>query len=441
MITGGFCLIGDIVVDISLSSVKGESHKMRLGGLCHAARAVWALNHPHDVAYVSPAYLDKSIETYLKHHSASYVKLGNVIGSPYVFLIQEVKEIGDQGYEFILHNQVEITLDAGGLENLKNKTYNDILFITGNFPLIDVIPHVQETTTLHIDLANDFDDLSFLTRLARRFKTIFISTSSNFFKSTYKDDFLAFAMQFSTYCDRFVLKENRGGSRAIEFSNMDILHIPSQTKSIVHSVGVGDVFDSAYVTNYQKYSFFETLVLSSWIAAEYASTTYPDDFKKSVLRIMKSNLCEIIDLGGISVPWEVRKLINIYVAAPDFHFVNTDPIDALCESLKYHNFSPRRPVQENGQMPDDASIILKREIFNKDMALLNECKILIAVLLYNDPGTLIEIGLSVERGMPTIVYDPYGIAKNCMLTQIPNFLSNDLDKIISEVFTIANNFK
>ena len=60
---------------------------------------------------------------------------------------------------------------------------------------------------------------------------------------------------------------------------------------------------------------------------------------------------------------------------------------------------------------------------------------LIAVLLYNDPGTLIEIGLAAQRGIPTLVYDPKKIADNCMLTELPTLVSSDLDEIIAKVFT------
>lgn len=48
----------------------------------------------------------------------------------------------------------------------------------------------------------------------------------------------------------------------------------------------------------------------------------------------------------------------------------------------------------------------KLNFFNKDMELLKDCQILIAVLLFNDPGTLIEIGVAAERKLPTFVYDP-----------------------------------
>jgi nucleoside 2-deoxyribosyltransferase len=176
------------------------------------------------------------------------------------------------------------------------------------------------------------------------------------------------------------------------------------------------------------------MTLASWVSAEYASTTFPDDFKEGVTRIMNSSIDLMTGLKGISVPWENRSSINIYIAAPDFDFLDTTEIDIVCQNLKYHNFSPRRPIRENGFMEKDASVSRRQELFVKDMSLLNNCSILLAILLNNDPGTLIEIGIAAEKGIPVIVYDPYKIANNCMLTQIPDFLSSDKDEILCEIF-------
>lgn len=67
-----------------------------------------------------------------------------------------------------------------------------------------------------------------------------------------------------------------------------------------------------------------------------------------------------------------------------------------------------------------------------------DCQVLVAVMLYDDPGTLIEIGIAVERGIPVIVYDPGSRADNLMLTQLPFLVSSDLDQVISVVFDCAS---
>ena len=86
----------------------------------------------------------------------------------------------------------------------------------------------------------------------------------------------------------------------------------------------------------------------------------------------------------------------------------------------------------------NASEERRQTLCDADMRLLDECQLLVAVMLYDDPGTLIEIGIAVEREIPVIVYDPYSRADNLMLTQLPFCVSSDLDQVISAVFDRAS---
>lgn len=433
----GICLIGDVVIDITLQ--KSKKSKLRLGGIVHAARGLWALDSNYFTYYFSPEYLDEQIHTYLNHHGCNeLVKIGNVIGAPYIFFINEPKETKDQGYEFILKDEIKTQFQNSNLKELKKRNYKDIIIISGNYSINEIADNINQEANIHIDLSNNINDIGFLSIFKKKFKTLFLSTSSSYFQKNYNGDFLRFADKFAIYTDVFVLKENRGGSRAIDFQNKKAISIPSQTRPIQHSIGVGDVFASSYVVNSRKYSTSDSLILSSWIAAEYASTTYPDDFKKEVKKIISSNVNELKDLGGTILHWEDRKLINIYIAAPDFDYLDTYFIEEVYNCLLYHNFNPRRPIKENGQMEENASFSRKQELFLKDMALLESCQLLLAVLLKNDPGTLIEIGIASRIGIPTLVYDPYNIAKNCMLTQLPDLITNEIDEIIAEVFNFGS---
>ncbi len=432
------CIVGDVVIDITLPNYSKKESKLRLGGITHAARGLWATDAPYSIEYFCPQYLDKQIRHFYKHQGCLNInKLGNVEGAPYIFIIKEAKEVGDQGYEFILKNELKVELNVDKVTEFKKKSYRDILFISGNYSLAEIAFEFNTESNYHIDITN-LNDLSCLEKFPKKISTIFISTSSLFFQNHFHGNFRKFANLFSLYADRFVLKENRGGSRAIEFQKDEVIFVPSQTRPIQHSVGVGDVFDSTYIVNYRKFSFYDSLILSSWIAAEYASTTYPDDFKNGVKRILSANISELRELGGISLPWENRKLINIYIASPDFDYLNTNDIDILYNCLVYHNFNPRRPIKENGLMEENATFSRKQELFEKDMKLMEECQLLIAVLINSDPGTLIEIGLAAAKSIPTLVYDPGNQATNCMLTQLPNLISNDLDEIISEVFILGS---
>lgn len=428
-------VIGDIVVDVTLKT-STNPYKLRLGGIVHAARGIWALGLQYKVGFFAPSYLNKNIYSYLKEHGCGdQIWFGEVTGAPFVFLIEEVKETGNQGYEFLLRDEIEIHYTNDQIE----VGDDEIFLISGNYDLKRILPKLTKGN-IHIDLANNVDDFRQISELGVIFSTIFISTSSNLFKNNFESSIRKFSEMFRPYCKRLVVKENRGGSRGFDFITNEMVEIPSQTQPIVHSVGVGDVYDVVYICHYLDYSFKEALVLSSWVASEYASTTFPDDFKKAVERLTKVAVSDLIDLGGVFVPWEHRKAVNIYIAGPDFDFMDTTEIDRLCDCLLYHNFSPRRPVKENGQMEQNANAARKKELFDKDVKLLTECKMLVAVVLNNDPGTFIEIGLAAGMNMPTIVYDPYCLVHNCMLSELPTMVSANLDEVLTEVFKQASKF-
>ena len=424
------CLVGDILTDVTLATANNPL-KMRLGGIVHAARALWAMDVEYAVAYFAPAYMDGHIDMFLKELDCrAIIKLGNVTNSPYTMLIQEAKEVGNQGYEFLFHDDIAIDYDINSIKELND--FDDLMFISGNYDMNHVLGYIDSDCKLHYDVANNVNVVDELPKF-RLFETLFISTSSNIFKNQYTD--------FNSFCDlliphakRIVLKENRGGSRAYDTSVGETYQIPSQTSPITHSVGVGDVYDvislSAPCDSYQN-----QLILASWVAMEYALTTFPDNFKKSVQTLLKSSIADLKAQSGCILPWDIRQKCQIYIAAPDFTFVDTKQIDVLCDCLNYHHFVTRRPIKENGQMSERADKQERLGIYCADMKLLGECNMLMAVLLYNDPGTLIEIGLAAQRGIPTLVYDPNKIADNCMLTELPTLVSSDLDEIIAKVFT------
>ena len=99
------CLIGEVIVDVSLVSAE-QDKKMRLGGIIHAARTLWAMGIEYDLLYISPDYLSEQIEEYAQRHGASStIKIGTVIGAPNIILMSEPTEAGDQGYELLSKQQ------------------------------------------------------------------------------------------------------------------------------------------------------------------------------------------------------------------------------------------------------------------------------------------------------------------------------------------------
>ena len=424
------CLVGDILTDVTLAT-SNNPLKMRLGGVVHAARALWAMDVEYAVAYFAPDYMDSHIKIFLREHDCrNVVKLGNVTNCPYTMLIQEVKEVGNQGYEFLYHEDIAIDYDFDAIKKLND--YEDLMFISGNYDMNTILTHITVDKTIHFDVANNVNSVAELPS-DRLLETLFISTSSLIFQNQYSS-FDSFCELLKPYTKRLVLKENRGGSRVYDVASNTTFQIPSQTLPVAHSVGVGDVYDVisliAPFENYQDKQLF-----ASWVAMEYALTTFPDDFKNSVKTLSHTSFEQLREQPGCVLPWDIREKCHIYIAAPDFSFVDTKPIDFLCDCLKYHHFVPHRPIKESGQMSEGADKAERTALFCSDMSLLGHCNMLIAVLLYNDPGTLVEIGLAAQRGIPTLVYDPTNIATNCMLTELPALVSSDMDVIISKVFT------
>ncbi|MFH1042597.1 MAG: nucleoside 2-deoxyribosyltransferase [bacterium] len=411
---------------------------MRLGGIMHAVRALYALGIDYDVLFNAPAYLDGSIEMFLKKHNCiNRVKIGDVTGAPNIITIDEIKEIGCQHYDLILRDEYKINY-LNNFEAYNFTSITDLLLIVGQSNFQHIIPNINKIANcgkkIHIDLSNDVENIEVFKSINFKFDTIFISTSSTFFNKSFVD-YNQFVQLFNNLTENLVLKENRGGSRVYDFSTKQEIKIPSQSHTITHSVGVGDVFDIAsicceYLVEL-KYRF------ASIVASEYSRTTYIDNFSRAI-RTIKNFDEKIINAHvGISLPWEKRSEIHIYLAAPDFSYVDTQIIDFVYNSLKYHNFNPHRPIKENGEINNQSSEIDKLTIFDKDLDLINKCNLLLAVLIFNDPGTLIEIGYAKALNKSVIVYDPNNIAQNNMLKFLPDLVSVDFDEIITKIFELT----
>lgn len=431
-------LLGQVFVDVTLGDA-GEQIKLRLGGIFHAARAAWAMNVPYALAYIAPDYLTGQIDDFAFHHGASAVRrIGVVHGSPNVALIREATEAGPQGYELLLRGYHQCTLNLRELSRVaKDNAVTDVVIFPGGFELSPVLKaFAKSKARTLIDISYGVEKVGELAALGRRFEVVALSTSSDLFLHRYKGQVRKLCADLlKASCETVLFKENRGGARLFKRGSLDHpIRVHAQVRPIVHSVGVGDCFNVVFVIQRRRVSEEAALAYASSVAAEYAATTFPDDFKRGVDRTLSVPPDVISQLKGVSLPWGDRPPHQIYIAGPDFDYVDSTPIDRLVEALRYHNFSPRLPVREHGQMGVGADRARKRQLCTADLRLLDECGMLVAVLLENDPGTLIEIGIAVERGMPVVIYDPYSRADNLMLTELPSLVSSNMDAVISAVF-------
>lgn len=424
-------LIGEINIDFTLKSNSSPS-KMRLGGITHAARALWACGVNYSVAAVCPAYLEEQAENYFRHHGCSQFEvLGQVVGAPNIFLIGDVREIGDQGYENILGETKRVVYKS---PNTNFKSSKNIIIFPGSYELEKILEHFHEDVKITIDAAYDLDEFEELEPVSRNIENIAISTSSELFHR-YATRPLSELLNACADigAKRLLLKESRGGSRLFHLETGAVDSIPAVLSATKNSVGVGDAYSAVFALFAQS-DPLEAAWRGMQVATCYSYTTFPDDFRREVRRGLNVRVDELKILGGTVLPWHDRKELNIYLAAPDFSYISKPEIDAAVSSLEYHNFSVRRPIMENGEAPREITHAALLPYYDRDLSLIEECSLVFAIPLNRDPGTLVEVGIAIARNVPVITYDPRRENANTMVICGSKTYSDDIDICLSGVF-------
>ena len=427
-------IIGEVFIDTHLDIIYNGSPLVRLGGIFHAARAFSALRVSYALAYYAPDYLDDDINYWsLILKTKGCHKLGSIEHAPNVMLIRESTEAGNQGYINILKDQAKYTNLDSLVDVIKAVNPTDILLFPGRYDTFNIMKILENISCrLHIDIHYDSENLFNATQ--RDIDSIILSTSSSFFVENCHGTFSELVEYFKNHnVTRYLLKENRGGS--VCYLPKEKAHIESAAYHvpIMHSVGVGDVYDSVFVSNFFDDDISKQMRFAALCAAKYAETMEFKNFTDNV-NLVYENIDELKELVGIRLPWDKRKSINIYLASPDFPDINTKPLDDLYHSLIYHNFSPRRPVRENGLATANLSYKDEIEMYQKDVHLMNECDLLIAVLLNNDPGTLVELGMFKQAGKPTIIFDPFHYCTNMFVRHTPDYICKTLSHVIDSTY-------
>jgi nucleoside 2-deoxyribosyltransferase len=427
-------VVGEVVVDVALRHEGTPS--LRLGGVLHACRALWALEIPYALAYIAPSYLSTLVAEYAIAHSASAVtSIGTVVGSPNVILIQDHQEVRHQGYEHLLRDSHSCRLDKDAIQHVATCGARDAVVFPTQFDSVAVIDVLNRAgMRIHADVGNLQDPEAFLTA-AGKLATLFTSTSSPHFLRVHggRPDRLI-ATDLARDVEAVILKENRGGLRCVRRDGGSI-EIGAQLRPAANSVGVGDAFDAAYVALASSVGVDAALAFGAWIAAEYASTTFPDDFARGVRRCRAIGAVDLTRIPGLRFPWEARRDLHVYIAAPDFDYLDTSLIDRVSDSLAYHNFTPHRPVRENGQATEASSRHERLELYQKDVELLRRCQLLVAVIERPDEGTLIELGLAAGLNIPAVVLEPNRQVPSPMLLGAPTSIVHTMDDLLEFVFS------
>lgn len=427
-------IIGEICIDTHLDIIDVNGPLVRLGGIFHSARACSALGIEYVLAYYAPDYLEDDINYFscvLK--TKGCYRIGTVNNAPNVMLINESREAGDQGYYNIIKDQALFT-EIGNIKEVVDAVKpTDILIYPGRYNTQKVLNDlIGFNGRIHIDFHYDSEDILRIT--AAKITTIILSTSSSVFKNECNGKTKDLISYFEGHNAEYLLvKENRGGAYCYSFAENRFYESSAYYVPTMHSVGVGDVYNAVFISDLFENDVEKKMRLASLSAAKYAETMCYERFETNVQLVLK-NIDEMITLEGVRLSWEERQSKNIYLAAPDFPDVNIDLLDKISDCLKYHNFVPRLPIRENGLIKESMTFEEELSIYRKDVKLIDICDLLIAVLLFNDPGTLVELGMFAQSGKPTIVFDPYSLCNNMFVKHTPAFMCKTIGEVIDATY-------
>ncbi|MDR5803733.1 nucleoside 2-deoxyribosyltransferase [Caballeronia sp. LZ001] len=428
-------VVGELVVDFTLPQ-SGFMCKLRLGGVAHAARGLWAANIEYSVAAFCPRYLVDEARRYLESCACEeFIWLGDVIGAPNVVIIQDATEVGHQGYEDLMRDKKQLLLheQVQGLD-----AYRQVLVFPSRFDMQALAASFAPDASFAFDIAYDLDDIALLDAFRGRTRAVIISTSSVLFARLGKDDVSGLVSAARTLSPEvLLLKENRGGSRLFDIVRDTVEEIPATLGKTVNSVGVGDVYSAVMVALAASLGWSEAAWRGCQAATIYSQTTFPDDIRRDLQRCFTLPLSALQSLGGASLPWHERPRYSIYFAGPDFSYVEKQELEAAAKSLSYHNFKVRRPIRENGELQRPASAGELHHTYQKDLCLLQECDAVFAVPLERDPGTLVEIGMAIQMSKPVVTYDPRKENENTMVMVGSSVYSADLDACLNGIFDVV----
>lgn len=423
-------IVGEVTIDFTMPS-RNVAPKIRLGGVVHAARGLWAAGRSYSVGAFCPSYLVEQAQRYLLEHGCEdFILLGEVTGAPNLIAIADIKEIGHQGYEDILRDERMIS-STGDLKLLTE--FEQIVVFPGRYDLDKVLHATDPNACVTLDAAYDMGEASLRELTKGLVSRLVLSTSSELFMRLASEDvtpLLELAQQVGVA--HLLLKENRGGSRLFDLQSGRVEHITATLDVTVNSVGVGDAFTAVFGCH--DGNVWDAAWRGMQVATVYSQTTWPDDLRRDVQRELRLPIDNVRQLGGVTLPWHVRPMLPIYLAAPDFSYAGHREIDIALSALEYHNFRVRRPVQENGEADRDAPLESLAPFFFKDVELLRECEAVFAIPIDRDPGTLVEMGMAMEMGKPVITYDPRHENRNTMVVQGSTSYSADLDISLNAVF-------
>ncbi len=183
-----------------------------------------------------------------------------------------------------------------------------------------------------------------------------------------------------------------GSAGAILVTNAGTEHIPAFKTPRVWPIGSGDVFAAVFAAAWleQRQSPLEAAKLASKATAYYCCTqSLPVPSAIELDEWAESN--GVVPLPTSSAP----KPITVYLAGPFFSMMERWLIEQSREALNQQGMKVFSPLHDVGIGGAD-------DVVPKDLAAIESCDVLFALLDHLDSGTLFEVGYARSIGKPVV---------------------------------------
>lgn len=194
---------------------------------------------------------------------------------------------------------------------------------------------------------------------------------------------VAEALQSSWGADVVVLKMGGHGALVLEKGQTSVI-VPAYRSENVWKLGSGDVFSAAftYFWGAQELPAAEGADLASRATCHYCGTR-------------SLPLPPAAELRSMVVSAVRPRSGKVYLAAPFFNLGERWIVEEVRDQLLHLEVPVFSPLHDVGVGPGD--IVAKA-----DLAGLDECSVVLAILNGGDAGTIFEIGYAVAKGIPVV---------------------------------------
>jgi len=181
-----------------------------------------------------------------------------------------------------------------------------------------------------------------------------------------------------------------GAHGALVFYEDDIQEIPVFKTDSVWPIGSGDIFSAVFSWKWiiEKKNPFESALSASMLTAYYC----------------QSKLLPVIEQLEPLKPIEIKKSVkNIYLAGPFFTIAERWLINELRNSLLDFGNDVFSPWHDVGVISSSDVYSESKSIAEKDLAGIDNCEVVLAILSGMDAGTLFEIGYAIAKNKKVVV--------------------------------------